>query len=342
MMSNLIKSWQIINGQLQQIDSSLPEAGRSESYDLEEWIASNPSIIGTDIVIIGRQLQTLSGPLDLLAIDKNGNLIIVELKRHYLPREAIAQAIDYASDVANWSIDRIREACTKYTGKDLEDVLAESFPDENLDNLSINGNQRIILLGFGVDPPLERMVSWLSENYGLSLNAIVLHYARTANGEEILSRTMVISEDVVEQRVKSRKFQIPTSDEPGSYPDEELRELLILYLHQDLVTARRIRSALLPLCLRTDKVTREQLKQELVAQGEVEDLSKAGYSLTGISGQIGFERNDFLRQVIEYEYPNYKWEKDNYRIRNGYRPLIESILEELGNSNDISNQGPRR
>jgi hypothetical protein len=26
-------------------------------------------------------------------------------------------------------------------------------------------------------------------------------------------------------------------------------------------------------------------------------------------------KNDFLRQVIGYEYPNYPWEKDNYSIR---------------------------
>ena len=30
---------------------------------------------------------------------------------------------------------------------------------------------------------------------------------------------------------------------------------------------------------------------------------------------MGMEKNDFLRQVIGYEYPTNEWEKDNYFIR---------------------------
>ena len=48
-----------------------------------------------------------------------------------------------------------------------------------------------------------------------------------------------------------------------------------------------------------------------------------------ISSQVGHQRNDFLRQVIEYGYPNYQWEKDNYQIREGYRELVSEVLAEL-------------
>ena len=101
-MSTEIKTWHISDGKLKAVDSSLIKENRTEQYDLETWIASNPSIIGPDIIIIGRQAQTKSGPLDLLGIDKNGNLIIIELKRDRLPREALVQAIDYASDISHW------------------------------------------------------------------------------------------------------------------------------------------------------------------------------------------------------------------------------------------------
>ena len=37
------------------------------------------------------------GPLDLLGIDQDGDLIVFELKRGTLTREAVAQIIDYAS-----------------------------------------------------------------------------------------------------------------------------------------------------------------------------------------------------------------------------------------------------
>jgi hypothetical protein len=57
--------------------------------------------------------------------------------------------------------------------------------------------------------------------------------------------------------------------------------------------------------------------------------SKAGFSLSVISGQLGMKKNDFLRQVIGYEYPNYEWEKDHYFVRQEYRELIGGVLEEI-------------
>ena len=73
--------------------------------------------------------------LDLLGIDKTGNTVVVELKRGGLPREVVAQAIDYASDVAAWSVERLSEECAKFSGSSLDDVLAEAFDDVDLEAL---------------------------------------------------------------------------------------------------------------------------------------------------------------------------------------------------------------
>ena len=177
----------------------------------------------------------------------------------------MAQAIDYASDVASWGIDKIGEICAKHTGETLEDVLSETFPDADLEQLVINETQRIILVGFAVEPRLERMIEWLSNGYGVNINAVSLKYLRTSAGNEILTRTAVIAEQVEEARVKAKKFTIPMSDEPGEYEEAQLRELLLSYLSQDLVTAQRIRDVLVPACLRQPLISREELKQEFVA-----------------------------------------------------------------------------
>lgn len=332
-MPTQIKTWQIIDGQLHDVKSALADHGHTEAFDLEDWIVSHPSIIGRDLTIIGRQVQTQSGPLDVLAIDRLGNLVIVELKRNKLPREALAQAIDYASDVAGWGIERFREICTKFVGKSLEDTLSEAYPEESLESLNINDGQKILLVGFAIEPSLERMINWLSGTFGVGVNAIVLHYVVTSSGDELLTRTLLISEEVVEERVQQRKFTIPMSDEPGTYEIEELHELLKRYLAQDMLSARRIRDVLLPACLKHKTVQREGLKEELVKQGEATDTTSAGYALTAISSQIGMEKNDFLRQVIDYDYPTYSWEKDNYSIRKGYEDLVRDILTEKKSGN---------
>ena len=47
--------------------------------------------------LVGRQTPTEGGPLDLLGVDEDGRLVVFELKREMLSREAVAQVIDYAS-----------------------------------------------------------------------------------------------------------------------------------------------------------------------------------------------------------------------------------------------------
>lgn len=327
-MSTQIKTWQIIEGKLSLVESSLAEQGRKEAEHLEEWIASEPSILGSDIAIIGRQVMTQSGPLDLLGIDSSGNLVVVELKRERLPREAVAQAIDYAADLSNWSAERVSEECAKYTSRSLEDVLAETFDDVDLETLTVNEDQRIILVGFGAEAALVRMVEWLSSNNGLDINALILHYVVTNRGDELLTRTTVVSEDEQRDRGKRMKFKIAMSDEPGSFPPDELRYLLERYLTSGLWSARRIRDVLLPACLEHGVVTRSQLVQEIFDRGAATDLTTAGRFVSLISSQLGMKKNGFLRQAISYEYPDHFWQKDNYSIRAEYRDLIASLLEE--------------
>lgn len=200
------------------------------------------------------------------------------------------------------------------------------FPDEgDLEHLIINETQRIILVGFAIEPRLERMIEWLSEGYGVGINAVSLKYIRTSSGDEVLIRTSIINKHTEEARVRTKKFTIPMSDVPGEYDVVQLRELIFDYLSQSLVTVQRIREVLLPSCLEQDYITRDELKQRLIKQNV--DIDPR--ALSSISGQIGMQRNDFLRQAIGYGYPNNKWEKDNYYIHEEYRELVTEILQNL-------------
>jgi len=58
-----IRTGQIMGSKLQAVESTLVQEGRTEAYDLEAWIASDPTIIGPDLIVIGRQVTTKSGPL---------------------------------------------------------------------------------------------------------------------------------------------------------------------------------------------------------------------------------------------------------------------------------------
>ncbi len=273
--------------------------------------------------------MTKSGPIDLLGIDRSGNTVIIELKRSELPREVLAQAIDYASCVAEWTVERLSEVCSGYTKKTLQEAFNHAFPDVDLENLNLNSSQRTVLVGFSIEASLERMIEWLSDTYGVNVNAVVLSYLKTKGGEELLTKTSIISEEMEQQRIGKKKFEIPMSDEPGTHDLDSLRGHLLDYLARDEVTIKRIREVLFPALLKTKVLNRDQLKKAFVDFDPNHDESKVGYYLMPISSQLGMTKNDFLRQVVAYEYPHYKWEKDNFSIRGQYRDLVKEVLEKL-------------
>ena len=78
----------------------LPVEVEHEESVLEKWLESNPNGILEDgrILIIGRQVRTdLGGFIDLVGVDREGNAVVVELKRDCPPRDVVAQALEYAA-----------------------------------------------------------------------------------------------------------------------------------------------------------------------------------------------------------------------------------------------------
>ncbi len=328
-MASEIKSWQIVDGKLILIESSLAGSGKKEKEDLEQWIKSNSSVLGDDIAIIGEQIQTATGFIDFLGIDSNGNTVIVELKRDKLPREILSQVIDYASDVADWELEKFREICKSYTNQTFEDYFQQKFEGISIEDLVINQAQRLLLVGFGVDSSLGRMVEWLSDKYSLGINAIVLKYIKTPKGEEILSRMVIFPEEIEKQKANRKKFIIEMSDDPGTYDETILETKLADYLSNNLYSSQRMRDFFLPILLDKSQVTRDLLRKEFVRLNAAPDESQAGYFLSLISNQLGQKSKDYLRQIISYEYPNHPWEKDNFKIRREYVQLVRNVLDKV-------------
>jgi RecB family endonuclease NucS len=83
------------------LPSRLLETTLPSEHLLEDMIVASPEILSDQWMIIGRQEDTgLGGRIDLLAIAPDGTLILIELKRDRTPREVVAQAIDYATWIA--------------------------------------------------------------------------------------------------------------------------------------------------------------------------------------------------------------------------------------------------
>ena len=144
--------------------TSAVEAGLFEK-DVEDWIERRPEILGDDLLIIGRQIDADDGKdrIDLLAIDKQGSLVVVELKRDLVGDDANLQALRYAAVVSRWTYDQVQTQAEAYwasSGLDRGTLAQEieSFCDEGYE---INGQQRMILAGRDVKARLRSMALWL-------------------------------------------------------------------------------------------------------------------------------------------------------------------------------------
>lgn len=67
--------------------------------DLENFIVNNVHLLGSNLILKGRQRDTRSGRLDLLFEDENSNLVVVELKLNDIGRYAVNQLRRYIRQV---------------------------------------------------------------------------------------------------------------------------------------------------------------------------------------------------------------------------------------------------
>jgi Holliday junction resolvase-like predicted endonuclease len=197
---------------LWQIKDDEPAKIRSGGIDLEkhleDWIEADPSLLEAGLTVVGRQVHTDGGPLDLLAVDPQGRLIVIELKRGTVYRDAVAQAIDYAACVAVMSRSELLEISRSYLqgrGEDgtAEDLLGDVGGEEN-EPVEV----RVIVAGIGRDPGLSRIIDFLAPTVPVTVVSFQAH--KVTDGQQILVREMTEAE-VSSAEERGRK--LPTPDE---------------------------------------------------------------------------------------------------------------------------------
>lgn len=159
--------------------------------NLEDWIEANPEVLIGDepLLIIGRQVNTSIGIIDLLALDSNGAGIIIELKRAPSQRDAVSQSVEYASWLSALEADELKRIAQEYLSKvgssdSLEKAWANTFGSE-LRERNLNNIQRLFIVIEGENDRLTSMVRYLRSS-GLDISLLSYNFFRTETGEEIL------------------------------------------------------------------------------------------------------------------------------------------------------------
>ena len=176
---------------------------------LEEILVNNPDMLMPELTLVGRQTDTEGGPLDLLGVDSDGRLVLFELKRGRLSRDAVAQIIDYASDLEDRGVEGLAAYIAERSGaggiekiEDFADLHAEKAGADNLDALL---PLRMFLVGLGVDDRTERMVNFLA-NKGVDISLLTFHGFEQADGKMTLARQMrVMADDAASSQPQPKK-----------------------------------------------------------------------------------------------------------------------------------------
>ncbi|WP_429886589.1 endonuclease NucS domain-containing protein [Geoalkalibacter halelectricus] len=124
-----------------------------EEAILEEWLESNPDGIVEDgrILIIGRQVVTnFGGFIDLLGVDRHGDVVVVELKRDRTPRDTIAQSLEYVSFAERLDTAQLEGVLRSYLNDEslsLAEHHREYFELGLEEAIAFNKDQRIVIVG---------------------------------------------------------------------------------------------------------------------------------------------------------------------------------------------------
>ena len=141
---------------------------------LENILVANPNMLMGGLTLVGRQVPVGTGYIDLLGVDEAGRLVVFELKREKLTRDAVAQILDYCTYLETLSDPDLATLIAEQSGKhgikriaDFEEWYASQAGDALRP-------VRMVLVGLGTDVSAHRMVAYLAEG-GIDIRLLTFH-----------------------------------------------------------------------------------------------------------------------------------------------------------------------
>ena len=215
---------------------SASDLGLTEK-NLENWIADNSELLfgGEKVLVIG---QSVSGEsmADILALDADGCLVIVEIKRDWSDRATVGQLLEYAAQMAGKNYEDLEELYRRYNkskrSSEHTDVsLLERFQQLTDDSTAERENipkrqqgHRICIVAPGSDEGLLRIVEWLKE-YGVPISFVpfTLYADKYGDAADILleiepmPKDQVVGENIMTEWQGDWFFLTNETYAPGAY-----------------------------------------------------------------------------------------------------------------------------
>ncbi len=165
----------------------------NEREHLQEWLVNTPEALGEELLIVQKEFDGFEDTrerLDLLALDKEGRVVVIENKLDDSGRDVIWQALKYVAYCSSLKKAEIVDIYQKYldrwfSGENAVPNLCEFLGVEDLDDSVLNaGNdQRLMLVAANFRKEVTSTVLWL---IGHGIRAQCFRVAPFGFGQEIL------------------------------------------------------------------------------------------------------------------------------------------------------------
>lgn len=155
--------------------------GLQERYDLQEAIKNNIAILAPDCLVIAEEFSDWEDSrrrIDILAIDKQANLVVIELKRDEFGAHMELQALRYAAMISTMSFSKACEYYHDYLSKngfevDAKEGILDFVELQDTELVEFGKDVRIILASAGFSKELTTTAIWLRDK-GVDISCVKL------------------------------------------------------------------------------------------------------------------------------------------------------------------------
>lgn len=181
-----------------------------ERRDLQRLLRQDISPIGSDLMVIAEEYgdwEDCNRRIDLLCLSRNGDLVVVEIKRTEDGGHMELQAIRYAALVSSMTLEEVIQAYIRTKGGDSDAARSEVLDFIETDSTeggAITGTVRIVLVSADFSTEVTTAVLWLNRQYGMGIVCVRLRPYRMG-AEILIDATQIIPlPEAADYEVKKR------------------------------------------------------------------------------------------------------------------------------------------
>jgi len=196
--------------------SSFAELGLKERDDIQRLLRVQIEVIADDVLVIAEEFNEWEDSrrsIDLLAVDKNANLVVIELKRTEDGGHMELQSIRYAAMVSNLTFKRATEIFERYlsdigSSDNAKTTLLSFFDWDEVSEDEFSSQTRIILASADFSKEITSTVLWLNSQ-GMDITCVRMK-PYSDEGRVLLDVQMIIPLPETAQfqiKVREKKLQ---------------------------------------------------------------------------------------------------------------------------------------